>query len=264
MYSIPHVSMPGSGSQQQQQPLHNSSIEQSLQFLVANSHATNAKLDEALSELKDMKTRVVQAESDIKHAFAEIFELKEKLNAFEQRDRATAIRIFGLPLAEEEKEGIDTQRATAKIAYEKIIRPILSAAKDKGLISTLPNVNNAIQEAFRLTSKKSSVSSTSTSRPPPILVKLTSRSIKTAIFKSKNSALPEPTEAEKKAGINRYHVAEDLTTPTFNLLMDLRAHEKVERAWTTEGQVRFTFKNDKTSYVHKVKSVFDSIESIIA
>lgn len=256
--------MPGSGTQPQQQQHHNTSIEQSLQFLVANSHATNAKLDEALSELKDMKSRVIQAESDIKHAFAEIFDLKEKLNAFEQRDRSTAIRVFGLPLADEEKEGPDTQKATAKLAYERIIRPILSAAKDKGLISTLPNLNNVIQEAFRLTSKKNSASSISSSRPPPILVKLTSRSIKTAIFKTKSSALPEPSESEKKSGITRFHVAEDLTTPAFNLLMDLRAHEKVERAWTTEGQVRFTLKNDKNSYVHKVKSVFDSIDNIIA
>jgi hypothetical protein len=40
------------------------SIKQSLQLLVANSHATNAKLDVALCELKDMKVCVIQEESD--------------------------------------------------------------------------------------------------------------------------------------------------------------------------------------------------------
>jgi hypothetical protein len=258
---FPHVNMPGSLSPQPQQ-LHSSSIEQSLQFLVANSQATNAKLDAVLAELKDVKGRVVQAETDIKNAFNEIFELKEKLNTFEQKDRATAIRIFGLPLTEEEKDGADPQKATAKVAYERLLRPILSAAKDKGLISTLPHLPNVIVEAFRLNSKKNS-SSSSTSRPPPILIKLASTHIKTAIFKAKSTSLPEPSEAEKSAGINRFHVAEDLTSPTFNLLMDLRAHKKIERAWTTEGQIRYTIKGDRTSYVHKVKSVFDNIDTII-
>jgi hypothetical protein len=253
--------MPGS-LPSQSQPLHTSSIEQSLQFLVANSQATNAKLDAVLAELKEVKTRVVQAECDIKNAFTEIFELKDKLNSFEQKDRATAIRIFGLPLSDEEKEGADSQRATAKVAYERLLRPILSSAKDKGLISTLPHLPNVIVEAFRLNTKKNS-SSTTPARPPPILIKLASTPIKTAIFKSKSTSLPEPTDAEKIAGISRFHIAEDLTSPTFNLLMDLRSHERVERAWTTEGQVRFTIKGDRTSYVYKVKSVFDNIDTII-
>jgi hypothetical protein len=45
--------------------------------------------------------------------------------------------------------------------------------------------------------------------------------------------------------------------------MNIRGHARVERAWTTEGQLRFTLKGDSSSYVHKVKSVFDSIDSII-
>jgi hypothetical protein len=257
MYSVP---LPG-GAAQHPQPIHSSSIEQSLQFLVANSQATNAKLDEALAELKDMKVRVVQVESDIKHAFTEIFDLKEKLNTFEQRDRAQTIRIFGLPLAEEEKEGSDPQKAAAKIAYERLLRPILAAAKDKGIISTLPHMTSVIQEAFRLTPKKNS--SASSARPPPILVKLATSAIKTALFKTKNAAMPEPSDSEKKLGISRFHIAEDLTPASFNLLMDIRAHKRVERAWTTEGQIRFTYKDDKSSYVHKVKSVFDPIDSII-
>jgi hypothetical protein len=139
------------------QPLHNSSIEQSLQFLVANSQSTNAKLDQALLELKDMKARVIQVETDVKHAFAEIFELKDKLNA------------FGLPISEEEKESCDPQKAAAKLAYERLLRPILSAAKDKGLISTLPHLPNIVSEAFRLNSKRNTTPA-STTQPPPILL----------------------------------------------------------------------------------------------
>jgi hypothetical protein len=190
------------------------------------------------------------------------------LNAIEQKDRSLAVRIFGLPLSEEEKDSIDqsvtSNTAAAKTAYDKMLKPILSNARDMKLIATLPQMQNVIAEAFRLPDKKntSSGSTSTTKRPPPILVKLVSSSIKMAIFKAK-SAMPEPNEAEKSAGVRRYHIAEDLTPATFNFLMDIRANSAVERAWTTEGQIRFTLANDRTSYVHKVKSVFDSVEAVI-
>jgi hypothetical protein len=242
-----------------------SSIEQSLQYLIANSNATNAKLDIALNKLESIGARMDNVETDVKHAFSEIFELKDKINSIEQKDRSLAIRVFGLSISEDERESSDQTNATAKLVYDKIVRPILIHARDQKLIPTLPQYQNAISEAFRLPSKKSSTASStssSSSRPPPILVKLASSQIKIAIFKSK-SALPEPSEAEKAAGTKRYHLAEDLTPATFNLLMDLRNNSAVERAWTTEGQVRYTLKDDRTSYVHKVKSVFEPIDSYI-
>jgi hypothetical protein len=241
------------------QPLTNS-IEQSLAYLVSNSHVTNQKLDAALAELKSTTSRVGQCEVDVKTAFQEIFDLKDRVNSLEQKDRSLAIRVFGLPLCDEEKDP-EQPTATAKLVYERILKPILAhACKDLRLLSTTPQLQNAITEAFRL-SKRSSTSN-STARPPPILIRLVSSQVKTAIFKAKK-ALPDPTDAEKQAGISRFHLAEDLTPPTFTLLMSLRANSAVERAWTTEGQVRYTLKEDKTGYVYKVKSVFDSVENIL-
>jgi hypothetical protein len=177
-------------------------------YLIQSANATNAKLDTALAELRDMKERVVEVETDLKHAFTEIFDLKEKINKMEQKDRSHTIRVFGLPLSEEEKEGSDPQKAAAKNVYDRLLRPILATAKDKGLISTLPHSSNVVVEAFRLTSKKSppTASASPHARPPPILLKLVSIPVKTAIFKAKSSALPDPTETEKGMGIRRFHI----------------------------------------------------------
>jgi hypothetical protein len=236
-----------------------STIEQSLQYLIANSNATNAKLDVALNKLEAIANRVDNIESDVKHAFAEIFELKDKINNIEQKERSLAIRIFGLPTSSDEKDSIDN--STAKHVYDRILRPILIHAKDQKLINSVPQLQNVINEAFRLPYKKSSSSSFSP-KHPPILVKLATTQIKIAILKSK-SATPEPTETEKSTGTRHFHIAEDLTPSTFNLLMDLRTNPAVEKAWTTEGQVRYTLKDDRSSYVHKVKSVFEPIDSFI-
>jgi hypothetical protein len=241
------------------QPPQANTIEQSLQYLIASSNATNAKLDMALNKLEAIGNRVDNVEADVKHAFAEIFELKDKINNIEQKERSLAIRIFGLPTSNDEKDPSDN--STAKHVYDRILRPILVHAKDQKLINTVPQLQNVITEAFRLPNKKP-LPSSSTSKHPPILVKLATSQIKIAILKSK-SATPDPTETEKSSGIRRFHIAEDLTPSTFNLLMDLRANSVVEKAWTTEGQVRYTLKDDRSSYVHKVKSVFEPIDSFI-
>lgn len=240
------------------QPSQVNSIEQSLQYLIANSNTTNAKLDMALNKLEAIGNRVDNVEADVKHAFAEIFELKDKINTIEQKERSLAIRIFGLPTINEEKEATEQPNATAKLVYDRILRPVLIHAKDQKLINTLPQLQNVITEAFRLPIKKSSASN----RHPPILVKLASAQIKIAILKAK-TATPEPSDADKASGTKRFHIAEDLTPATFNMLMELRSNPAVERAWTTDGQVRYTLKDDRTSYVHKIKSVFEPIESII-
>lgn len=255
----PHPSLNTSFSHSPQP--NTSSIEQSLAYLVSNSQITNQKLDAALAELKSTTSRVGQCEVDVKAAFQEIFDLKDKVNSLEQKDRSLTVRIFGLPLSEEERDP-DQSSSTAKLVYERVLKPMLSyACKELRLLPTTPQLQNAVAEAFRL-SKKNSPDSKSGNRPPPILVRLVSSQVKTAIFKAKK-ALPDPTESEKLTGITRFHLAEDLTPSTFSLLMSLRAHSTVERAWTTEGQIRYTLKDDKSGYVHKVKSVFDSVTNIL-
>jgi hypothetical protein len=56
-------------------------------------------------------------------------------------------------------------------------------------------------------------------------------------------------------------VVEDLTPANYKMLKLLQSREEVSRVWSIEGRLRFTLKNNEK--VFKVKSVFDSVESII-
>ncbi len=136
------------------------------------------------------------------------------------------------------------------------------AAKEKAIIPTVPVLSNVVTDAFRLRPRNTSAATANL--PPPILIRLASPAIKLAIFKAKKDSLPSPTETEKQAGTKRFHLAEDLTTASYNFLMDLREDSRVERAWSTDGQVRFTIAGDRSNFVHKVKSVFATIDSVVS
>ncbi len=62
------------------QPSQTNSIKQSLQYLIAKSNATSAKLDMALNKLEAIGNWVDNVETNVKHAFAEIFKLEDKIN----------------------------------------------------------------------------------------------------------------------------------------------------------------------------------------
>jgi hypothetical protein len=218
----------------------------------------NTKLDVVISDINTIKQRVHTIEEDSKEAFSEIYKLKDQLNVVEQKGRSLVVRIFGLPMSEDEKDGPDPAKASAKQAYDRILKPLLEHAKKKIIISTVPTVQNVIVEAFRLKSR------TTSNSPAPLLVKLTSPAIKTAIFKAKKEALPQPTTEERNANFKRFNLAEDLTPATYSFLKNLREHDKVERAWTTDGEVRYIIKGDKENFVHKAKSPFVNINRILS
>ena len=231
-----------------------------MQYVIASLNQINAKLDHLHTEVALVKEKAEVNETDIRNAFGEIFKLKDTINTLEQKDRALTIRLFGVPMEKEEKDGADT-KSTAKVAFDRILKPIFSLAKDNSQIpETTPLTATAtITDAYRLKPRNAT-----SNKPAPIVIKLASASLKTAIFKNRLAAMPQPNGAEVERGIRRFHLAEDLTPATYAFLMELRDHDKVERAWSTDGQVRYTITGDKTSYVHKVKSIFDPIDNLFS
>jgi hypothetical protein len=226
--------------------------------IMANFSVINQKMDTFLTEIKAVNVRLDTCEADMKNAYSEIFKLKDQLNDMHQTNRALTVRIFGLPSTEDEASA-DSGKVTAKLAYDRILKPILSSAKEKTFITSVPTLPNCVTEAFRVKSHNPN-----STRPTPIILKLSSLSIKTALFRARKDALPSPTEAEQSAGLKRFHLAEDLTSDSFNCLMELRAHSKVLRAWSVAGEIRFTLKNGDSSHVHKVKSVYDNIDLMLS
>jgi len=233
-------------------------MQQQMQQMLSSNTLLHAKMDSIMAEMNSVKARVSEVESDMKAAFTEIYTLKDKCNHFEQKERSLTIRIFSVPMSPDEKDSTDPGKAAAKTAYDRILKPILTAAKDKALITSVPTIANVIADAYRVKPKNSTAA-----KPTALVIKLVSHSLKLAIFKSKKDSSPQPTAAETELGIRRFHIAEDLTSDAYDLLYSLREHQKVERAWTTDGQIRFVKKGDSTNFVHKVKSVFESPDTIV-
>jgi hypothetical protein len=241
-------------------------MEQKVQFLVDNAVVIRQQLAEARDQIREYKvlldasnSRVTTLEGEMTVAHKDIKSLKETVNNREQASKVLSVRLVGLPLTEDEVNGPDPGKAAAKAAYERIIKPLLSAAKEKGILSSVPSITNTIAEAYRMRPR------TATGKqafPPPIVIRLTSNNVKAAMFRAKKDALPYPSDGEKAMGIKRFLLAEDLTPATFNFLRELREDSRVERAWTVDRRIRYTWVGDKDNFVHKISSIFDPIESI--
>jgi hypothetical protein len=241
-----------------------STLEQKVQFLVLNAVELRQQLMEARDQIREYKTlldtsnnRVAVLEGEMSVVYRDLKNLKETVNNREQASRLLSIRIVGLPLTEDETHGTDAGKAAAKTAYDRVIKPLLSAAKEKGFLSTVPSVTNTIVEAFRMRTR---TTNPGRQAPPPIVIRLVSHNVKTALFRAKKDALPFPSEAEKATGLKRFLLAEDLTPATFTFLKELREDSRVERAWTVDGRIRYTRTGDKDSFVHRISSIYDSID----
>jgi TolA-binding protein len=235
-------------------------MDENMKYLIQGMANTQSQLSEMKTLLTSNQSRITQLEDQVCGLNGEVKQLKETVNLREQQARNLTVRILGLPVTEDEVNGPDPAASTARTAYERIIRPILSAAKTKGKISTLPALQNSVAKAYR-TSKPTSAS---TNPPPPIILHLTSSSVKIAIFSARKDALPKPSKAESAAGMKKFLLVEDLTPPTFAFLKLLKEDKRVERAWTVDGQIKFIKAGDKENIICKVRSIYNSIDSLFS
>lgn len=211
-------------------------------------------------EIHLLKTKVTGLEMENTELKKDLKAVKEVVNSHDQESRSLTVRIFGVPLSEEEKKSPNQNKSTAKTAYDRIIRPLLTAAKANNDLDTIPQLANTIEESFRL--GKGNKDKKGRPMPPPILVRLSSLKLKVAAFRNKRKSMPVPSDAETALGIQRFSLVEDLTPATFSKLRELRADERVSKAWTTEGRIKFILA-ENTDSVLRVVSVFDPINVII-
>jgi hypothetical protein len=186
-------------------------------------------------------------------------QLKETVNANEQQKKSLSLRLLGLPPSEEELNGPDVNAATAKIAYDKVIRPILTSAKAKGKIASVPSLANTIVKAFR-TAK---LSPSQPNNSPPIIITVISPNVKIAIMTNKKGNIPIPTPTDRSNGVKHISLNEDLTADTFSLLKSMREDKRVARAWTVDGNIKFIRANDPENIILRVKSIYDPIDTIL-
>jgi len=102
----------------------------------------------------------------------------------------------------------------------------------------------------------------------PIICRLHSRIYKNLFMENKKEyALRETAAAGAAARAGwpppfKYPVFEDLTRDAFVKMKELAGDDRVLACWSTGGQLRYRRKDDP-SVVHKVRSIYDSVDNIL-
>ena len=148
-----------------------------------------------------------------------------------------------------------------KKAYEKIFKPILQAAKDKGEIEVVPQAYYGVLEnGHKLSYAKGKGTS---SKPAPCILRFSSRFTRNTVLRNRREHMPKPSTAEVAAGISKYQIFEDLTKSNFSLLKSMMDDERIHRAWTIDGKLRFIRKDDPSKKVTVVKEYSSTVDEIL-
>ena len=202
------------------------------------------------------QVRIEKLETSYEVLSNEVLMLKTLVNVREQELRTCNIRISGFPLTPEEKES-DSKYLCERI-YDRVLRPILTAAKANGLVEKVPTLPNTISSCYRV---GNAAAKPGKPNAPPVVVKLVSSVLKIAIMKCKKDSTPGPTDAEKSVGHKKVLIFEDLTPPAFKKLKELQEREEISKAWSIDGRL-FLILQGSTNIV-RVSSVFDDILTIL-
>ena len=230
-------------------------IEDSTKSLTA---LINYNRDELLAKFEEVKTELTAVKSVATAQSKEIFILKTKMNEFEQQDKARSLRIFGLRITKEDDEALGTNKAVVKRIYDRIVKPILTIAKSKNMIDSVPQLGNCLVEGYRVGPPPKSDSAT-----PPPCGQVPHQGDPWRGVETQEGEHPPPSREEKDAGVKRIIVVEDLTPATHNKLKELVAHADFEKVWTFNGAIRYTLTSDKEKYVRKLASPFTPVPEIL-
>ena len=219
------------------------------------------RFDKLEKILADTKAENTSLKVDLKDKDSEICSLKHKLNEVEQYQRSWSIRVLNIPIPEDEAS--DNTKVMAHL-FTKVLVPILKGAMERELLTSVPPVEKLLETAHILPSKSE--------KCPPIIARFYTRNIRSLIFQLKKDFAPrlppqkqQPRVAQPGTKVSlgkfAFPIYEDLTRANFSMMRELSDHEDVLSCWSVAGSLRFRLKNE--TVVRKVKSVFDSVESIL-
>ena len=212
-----------------------------------------ASLGSLREEVDSLQFTVNQHEDRLLSLEKEMVSQKDSSNAQQQQLRSLTVRLLNVPVSTGESTNNFADLRSS--VYERFLKPLLAAAKAKNTIATIPPSTSTFEACFRpyqqVTGKP----------PPPVIIKLASRLIKTAIMSSRK-ALPLPSEDEKSAGISRFILVEDLTPDNHKALAAISKSKLTGKVWSVDGVIKFTLASQPDS-VKTVKSVYDPIAKIL-
>ena len=243
------------------------STEADLQKLIAEAvdKAVHAALEKPLDEMRKV-VESYQRELEEERATNtrqrdEIQALKLTVNDLQQGSRLKLLRVFGVKVSEEEVNRIGSNKAVSSAVYEKILLPVLKGAKSKGLISTIPSLEQTLSEGFQ--SGRPTEDLQGRTILPPLVVTFLSKQVRDIVLRSKKEHMPPPSQAKKAAGIKRFAAVEDLTKPTHQLFRALVDDKRIGAVWTVDGRIRFCRSEDESKRVYKVYSPFTTVEELL-
>jgi hypothetical protein len=211
-------------------------------------------------EVTQLNSKVIMLEEKVTKQEAEIAELKNHATASEQATRASTIRIFGVAPLLEDVEALGEAKAIAKRAYDRVIKPILQAAKSKGAIDSVPQLNTLIESAYAV--GKPRADAQGRGMPPPIIINFHNKALRDVVMRHKKGNIPVVSAAEKAAGVARIVVVEDLVPVIHKKVKEMMGVDTIDKVWTINGFIRFTVPGDNT--VRKVQSPYSTIQDILS
>jgi hypothetical protein len=234
-----------------------SSMEAKMELILATLMEIRDEHRKHHEKIEQLINKVNTLEQENKVIKKELRTVKESANRYELSARSLTVRILGLQVSQEEAtaNSSDRNKVAVKNAYDRFLKHIFNTAKTKGLIATVPQINTAIAQGFRLSSNAKD--KRGNPYPAPLLIKLTDMSFRKAIFICKREALA-PLAAEGAVPI----IVEDLTSATLNKMKELREDERVDKVWSTEGLIRYTLASDKEK-VRKFPGAFTPVNEVI-
>jgi hypothetical protein len=219
---------------------------------------TFASVKNIEASLGQLQNKVTMLENNVTSLNKQVYDLQNIVNLREQEQRGLSVRVAGIPYTDEEKASTDA-KFLAKKVYDKVLLPVLNFAKSKNQIDRVPSLATTVQHCYRA---GRAAAPTGTGAPPPIVLKFSNEHTRLIILKNKRLGLPAPPREELDMGIVRYSISEDLTAPCYKLVKELHRHEEVAKVWTVDGKIRIIKRGSQS--VFRVKSVFDSVDSILS
>jgi uncharacterized coiled-coil protein SlyX len=242
-----------------------SSDSEKLDFLVAavtETKASQATLEKKQANLELLVTRVAALESTVADQKQTITSLQEEVrqlkirdNHREQQSRGLSLRLFNFPGSNDETE-------LANKVYDRLLKPILVAAKAKGDLPQVgpktkgdppPLVGSVIESAFRV----GKFAAGSNKPPPPIIIRFCSSAVRMAVLLNKRVSTP-PSDGPK-----RMILTEDLTQPNHRKMKELMDDERIAKVWSRDGVIWYVEKGANMP-AKSVKSVFDHNDTILS
>ena len=243
----------------------NLDIQNSIKSLENSMAGQMGKMSEAIGSLrtqlavKDQQVDLLTKESKVQKE--EINELKFHLNQIHQGERSSNLRVLGLEIPAEDIGALGANKAIMKKVYDRLLKPILAAAKAKNAIDTVPKIDNVLVSAHL--AGKPTKDAQGRTLPSPIIVKFVNPELRNVVLKNKKSSLPEPLMAEKAAGIRKFLLSEDLTRANLDVFKRLIADKRIGTVWTIGGAARFILAEDEDKLVRRVSSPFLSVDEIV-